>query len=135
MRAKETEKTHFFDLSCCTGPDRCQAGCSPKLEGTAKKNGFFVSGGQGFCFHFFLGSFDKSLSRRFDGGAEEPRTAHQKIALRDSRCRQHLMSGAESSCRDLRLRVEAGLVKVLDASILLATLAALLFNVMVLARP
>ena len=59
-----------------------------------------------------MGSFDKSLSRRFDGGAEEPRTAHQNTALHDSRCLQHLVSGAESFCRDLRLRDKIGLGKV-----------------------
>ena len=77
------KKTFFFDPSCCAGPDRCQAGCSSKLEGTAKNLGFYAS-----------------------------RTAYQKTALQDSRSLQHPLSGAESSCRDLCLRVEAGLGKV-----------------------
>ena len=71
----------------------------------------FLRPGQVFISTFW-GSLQKSLSRRFDGGAEEPRTAHQKTALQDSWCLQHLASGAESSCRDLCLRVRAGLGKV-----------------------
>ena len=73
--------------------------------------GFFVSGGH-VCISTFSGSFDKFLSRRLDGSGEEPRTAHQRTALYDSRYLQHLLSGAESSCRDLSHRVQAGLGKV-----------------------
>ena len=94
-------KTFFFgrDSSCCTGPDRCLAGRSPQLEGTAKNPGFFVSGGQVFISTFSGFFFDKSLSRRLVSGCEEPRTSHQKTALHDSRSLQHL----------LRPRVKAGL--------------------------
>ena len=74
-------KTNFFDSSCCTGPDRCEAGCSPKLERSAQNPGFFVSGGQ-----VFLSSFLGSLSRRVDSSSQEHRTA--QCSLRVSRSLQ-----------------------------------------------
>ena len=66
----------FFDSLCCTGPDRCEAGCSPRMDRTAQNPGFFVSGGQ-----VFLSSFLGSLSRRVDRGSQEPRTAQCSVRV------------------------------------------------------
>ena len=111
VRAKETMKTKtLFDSSFCTGPDRCLAGCSPKLEGIC----FWRPG---FSFHFFGGLLTNPF---LDGWSVVLKNHGLDSAL------PCVILGPFNICYVLVVAGHALASSLLEASILLALLAATL---------